>query len=198
MRLFIAVDPGAEALQALAQAQRGLMEQIACRRWTEVAGSHLTLHFLGETTDADAQAIDAALAAAVQAVSSFSLALGPPGAFPSLARPRVLWAGVAGDLASLAALHGAVGEALAALGRPPEARPFRPHLTIAREPADPAAAGRAIAGTTLPAMPWRVEEAVLYCSHLGAEGARYEALARHRLGPADASPAGREAGAPLA
>ncbi len=183
VRLFIAVDPSAEALTVLADAQHALRGSIACRSWSNLAGTHLTLHFLGEVAEADVGAIDAALARCAAAAVPFNLALAPIGAFPSPARARVLWAGVGGDLAGLAALHGALGEALRALGRPPEARAFKPHLTLAREPADPAAAGRAIAAITLPPVAWRVAEAVLYRSHLGPTGARYEPLARHRIGP---------------
>lgn len=187
MRLFIAVDPSAAAITALAAAQDALRATIACKRWTDLAGTHLTLHFLGETTEADAAVIDDALAACAREARPFTLALAPLGAFPSAARARVLWAGVGGDVIGLGALHAALGEALRALGRAPEARAFKPHLTLAREPADLAAARLAIRAVTLPSVAWCVDEAILYRSHLGAMGSRYEAIARHCLGPTGAS-----------
>ena len=49
-------------------------------------------------------------------------------------RPRILWIGVVEDegWAALVALAGAVEAAVAPLGYPTEARPFHPHVTLAR------------------------------------------------------------------
>ena len=182
MRLFIAVDPSPEALAALAEAQGQLRAAIACRRWADLAGAHLTLQFLGEVGPDAAAAIAAAIAARAAETPPLALALAPLGAFPTPARPRVLWAGVAGDLPRLAALQAALGEGLRGHGITPEARAFRPHLTLAREPADPGAAGRALAAVVVSPVSWQAGEVVLYRSHLGPQGARYEAIGRHVLG----------------
>lgn len=184
MRLFIAIDPDEAALAALIEGQRALRARAACRRWSDPGGLHLTLHFLGEVDAAEATRIDAAMAARAAATAPFGLALAGLGAFPSPARARVLWAGVGGDLPALAALQAGLGADLRALGREPEARAFRPHLTLAREPADPTAVAGALAAVALTPVAWEAREVVLYRSHLGPAGARYEVVARHPFGGA--------------
>ena len=57
------------------------------------------------------------------------------GVFPDYHRPHVLWAGVTPDPA-LELLQHRVEQAFAPLGFPTEARPFRPHVTIARAERD--------------------------------------------------------------
>jgi 2'-5' RNA ligase len=84
-----------------------------------------------------------------------------------------LWHGgiavLAPDLASppLLALHGGLGEALQRLGLPLEARPYRPHVTLARR------AGLELLPTTqCPPVRWQVDGYALMESKLGA-GAEY-------------------------
>ena len=54
------------------------------------------------------------------------------GAFSELSAPRVLWAGVKGKLSPLLMVQTRLAKSLAARGFPKEARPFSPHLTLAR------------------------------------------------------------------
>jgi 2'-5' RNA ligase len=77
----------------------------------------------------------------------------------------------------LDALAGAVVAATADLGQPPEDRPFRGHLTVAR-----ARRGglRGLPRLALAAR-WPVTELTLVASTLGREGARYEVLERFEL-----------------
>lgn len=62
----------------------------------------------------------------------FTLTFHGLGAFPGLARPRVIWVGVAGGARECQALQARLEEALARRGLPKEPRPYTPHLTIAR------------------------------------------------------------------
>ena len=131
MRLFVALE--------LPPAVREALREVAARlrpagtpgvRWTDPAGIHLTLKFIGEVERAKAEAIRAALAA-VRAERPVSVAFRGMGWFPNARRPHVLWAGVeaASELAELAA---SIEQALEPLGIPRETREFRPHLTLAR------------------------------------------------------------------
>ena len=54
------------------------------------------------------------------------------GVFPSRRKARVVWLGLAGDLAGLEQLQKDVEIAAAAFGFSKEKRPFKPHLTIGR------------------------------------------------------------------
>ena len=77
-------------------------------------------------------AVIAAMEEAADSAPSFSLSIHSLGAFPGLTAPRVLWAGVQGDLAPLLKLQTRLEVSLAARGFPKETRPFSPHLTLAR------------------------------------------------------------------
>ena len=64
--------------------------------------------------------------------ASFALRLTTTGCFPNAHRPRVVWVGLGGEAAALAALVAGLNTALGALGLPPEDKPFRAHLTLGR------------------------------------------------------------------
>ncbi len=87
---------------------------------------HLTLHFLGE-------AEIPRISGAIQQVlfSRFEVTLAGVGQFPSAGGSVTLWAGVR-ESASLQQLHDAVADALGATGFKKEARPYNPHITLAR------------------------------------------------------------------
>jgi 2'-5' RNA ligase len=188
VRCFVAVDLSAEVRAAVTAVQARVRAAAprADVRWLDPHAFHLTLKFLGNVPDARVPAVSAALDGAVSEPPLRLEARGL-GAFPSLRRPRVLWAGIAGGAARLVALAGDIERALAALGFPPEDRPFRAHLTIGRvrSPRDAAALATALeaeAATTLGA--WTAGEVVLYQSRLKPTGAVHEKVSHHRLGAA--------------
>jgi 2'-5' RNA ligase len=65
----------------------------------------------------------------------------------------------------------------AALGKPPEDRPFRGHLTLARARDRRGVELRPVSGEPVEGA-WWVEEIHVIESHLHPDGARYETLAR--------------------
>jgi 2'-5' RNA ligase len=189
LRLFVALDPPAavrERLAAIAAELRARAGRAAADvRWVPPGSLHLTLQFLGAVAEDRVDAIRGAVAAAAAAAPPIVLRVEGAGAFPSPRRPRVLWAGLAGDVAPLAALVQDLGARLAPLGHPPEARPFSAHLTLGRA-RDPRGAPRLAAALAplapAPPVAWRAEEVVLVRSHLSPKGSRYEAIARSPLG----------------
>lgn len=190
MRSFVAVPCPPERLPALTP----VLASLAGPDWRPVpAGQfHLTVRFLGEQPEPLLQRLASRLAPALAAVPAFALDFAGLGVFPSARRPEVLWAGCAGSgAAAFARLAATVEEVLAGLGLPPEGRPLRPHLTLARRRsgADPgrAAAAAAAACAGAAGRAWgRVEvgAAVLFRSELGPGGARHSPLARLPLAPA--------------
>jgi 2'-5' RNA ligase len=138
----------------------------------------VTVVFIGAY---EAAPLLAPLAAVAAPREPFSLRLRGCGVFPDRGQPRVLWAGVAGDLAALHDLAAGAHGAVLAAGASPDARPYRPHLTLgmwrAGEPADPGCAP-GLADHTGPA--FTVTALTLYRSRAG----RYEPLARFPLGVA--------------
>lgn len=148
--------------------------------WVSPDNYHLTLKFIGDVDDERAGEIGAALAVAVNGIQAFDIALRGLGAFPTPARPRVIWAGVTGGGPPLADLARAVETAMASLGFPPEPRIFSAHVTLGRvrEPrrnSDLAEALDRAASADLGVS--SVDRVVLMRSQLSRRGARYSELA---------------------
>ena len=135
IRLFIAIDPPEEARQVLAETINELEKSIPNGvRWVQPHRIHLTVKFLGNVSNS---ALDDILAAIEQASNdfqngNFNLNLFGLGLFPNRSRPRVLWAGVQGDLDSLEKLHHEVDSAVSRLGFSLDQGPYKPHLTLGR------------------------------------------------------------------
>jgi 2'-5' RNA ligase len=129
-------------------------------RWTGRAQWHVTLRFLG---DADVDAVSAALAGVRVAATEAGLA----------PRTQRLSRGVLSvPVSGLEDVAAAVVAATAELGRPPDHRTFRGHITLAR------VEGRAKPPLTdVPARSWTVATFALVRSHLGGGPARYETVA---------------------
>ena len=183
IRVFIALEISTEARQALAQTVRRLRAEIPHGvRWVDPTGIHLTLKFLGNI---DAHLVDAiydAMRDSAQGSALLQIRLSGLGLFPSVKRPRVLWAGVDGDLDSLAALQEKVEQAATKLGFLAEARPFNPHLTLGRvqDGVPSNVRGRVSAVLTAtslePSDPWQVDGVHLIRSTLTPDGAVYTSL----------------------
>jgi RNA 2',3'-cyclic 3'-phosphodiesterase len=130
LRSFIAVDLETPVLDALRTLQSELARTGADVRWVRPANMHVTLKFLGAVEPARLERVHAALRDAVSDQAVLRLRAHGLGAFPSLRRPRVVWAGLVGD--NLAALAGRVDVALEPLGFAAEQRAFTPHVTLGR------------------------------------------------------------------
>ena len=135
---------------------------------------HLTLRFLGDISAAQRRDLCRELRLAALG-AAFPITFTSLGAFPTPERARVLWLGTGAGAAELAALAAGVEGAAREAGFPPEQRPFRAHLTLARLRPDGDVralvqrAGRLDVQST-------VDQVVVFRSHLGRGGARYEAL----------------------
>lgn len=182
LRLFAAVGVPEDRLELLQRVVGPWLGSLAGARPVPLANQHITVKFIGWLADDLLEPVVQALARACAASLPAELALGALGAFPHARRARLVWAGVADPAGGLAALAARCERALLPLGVAAEARPYRAHLTLARLdpprrlaeplPEPPAAA----------CSPFVAGELVLYRSHLGAGGARYEALHVLRLG----------------
>jgi 2'-5' RNA ligase len=193
LRLFVALEPPEVVRRRLAALQERLKTAAGRHagdvKWVPVENVHLTLQFLGAVPEDRVEAVKAAVAAAADCAQQLHLELRGVGGFPSARRVRVIWAGIAGDVAPLGTLVAALGRRLGPLGFPPEDRPFSPHLTLgrSRDPRGAPALATALAHAAEgPAAPWRATELILFQSHLSPAGPRYEPLSRAPLGGARA------------
>lgn len=100
-------------------------------RWVTPVNYHVTLAFLGWTGLEAIGRVRDALRAAVAGENRTTFRTSRLGAFPSLDHASVLWAGIE-DGAALTGLARSVGEAMAGLGFERDARPYHPHVTLAR------------------------------------------------------------------
>lgn len=143
--------------------------------------AHLTLTFLGDVPATGPGGIDAVTEAlAVITFAPFVLRFGGGGFFPDMARPRIVWAGLAMGALECQALAARVDAALAPCGIAPQARPYRPHLTLARlrEPGRGGDWPGALALLTEAAWPETTVAAMtLWRSLLSPSGARHEIVA---------------------
>ena len=184
IRAFVAVPVEDPVVRRRLLGARSLLPELHGLRFTPAHQLHFTLKFLGEIEEGRVSDARRATAAAARRAPSFRLALEGLGAFPPRGPARVLWAGCGEGAEELVALASAVEEAFAAAGFPREARPFSPHLTIARAK-DPDAGRRLVRLLeSVPREPFgtvTVSSLVLYRSDLTPRGPDYSELLRVAL-----------------
>ena len=187
MRLFIGVELP-DAVKEMAAKQLDDVKQrvrkaapSASIRWVEPANLHITLWFIGEVDEARADDLRSSLQPPF-ATPRFDVKLEGLGAFPPGGPPRVIWIGVTAGREPLVGLHGEIRDRLAPLGYEPEARPFSPHLTVARAK-DISTSGAKAVRAVLASHPVVLEgytqlAATLFRSRTSPKGAQYESLLR--------------------
>lgn len=183
VRAFVALHISEAARQTLTGAIASLGAAIQQGvRWVDPNGIHLTLKFLGNI---DAGLVEQVLDSMQQSARNsapFSLELSGLGVFPDRRPPRVLWAGVGGDLDALGSLQRELEGILGTQGFQREERGFNPHLTIGRVRNGVSRdQGQrivdAVASIHLePTAPWRVDALHLMRSTLTPQGAVYDSL----------------------
>lgn len=136
VRAFIAVRieppaPLVEVLRSLA-GMGGVVKPVPAQN------VHITLRFLGDIAEAQAEPIAAAVRTAAEGVGPIDLSLTGLGAFPHIDRPSVVWVGATHDRP----LHSVVEQLdplIDALGFAAERREWNSHVTLARVKAKPPA-----------------------------------------------------------
>jgi 2'-5' RNA ligase len=196
LRLFVAVPLPAETVRAVSALVEGVRATDGAAivgpirrgsndvRWVRLDGLHVTLRFLGPTLEEKVEAIGGAVRAVAAASVPFEVRLAGAGAFPNPDRPRALWLGVEDGATELQDLAARLDAELALLGWPPDERPFRAHLTLARSDgvrAGPRLARRLMAAADGFSAPWRAATMVLFESRTGGGPARYVPLVEARL-----------------
>jgi RNA 2',3'-cyclic 3'-phosphodiesterase len=138
MRTFVAVELPDAVKRSVVARQRRLQQQLhergiaACVRWTPEDNLHLTLRFLGDTTDGQFEQLTRLFTLAANSVPPFALAVQKLGCFPNFRRPNIVWLDFGGTFTPLLRLQQDIETAAQRAGFAPEARAFTPHLTIGR------------------------------------------------------------------
>ena len=176
IRLFV----GFALPSALRTRLCGLGGGVPGARWVRPENLHLSLRFIGDVEDGDADDVDAALR--IVAAPAFSLEPQGVGVFGKTSKARTLWAGIAPNPA-LRQLQAKVEAAVTSAGLAVETRRFSPHITLARLKRAPA--GRIeqfiVDHAEFRAEPFPVEQFFLFSSMLSASGAIYTKEAAYDL-----------------
>lgn len=197
MRLFIAVplaEPIEQQLAALSDKLRKFSEGLPIN-WVKAGNIHLTLKFLGKTTEDTASRIQREIGSVAAQFQPMRCKLGGLGAFPNVDRPRVIWTGLDSEdkLADLKRLAFTIDLAMSRLGFEAESKPFSAHLTLGRVKVIrgklPELVRQRLANltghlrtTSVEPTEFTLERIVLFQSILKPEGPVYERLYEVELG----------------
>jgi 2'-5' RNA ligase len=183
MRLFVALNLPKKERQRIQRAARPLREEGFPVRWVDLDNFHVTLKFLGDMRKPTLEPIQETLDRVGAATTPFDATVTGFGAFPTIRKPSVLWAGVDAT-PELRCLKQDLEWGLSDLGFEKETRAFRPHLTLGRAAADGAGRFRGldhlVASLELESR-FPVRSLDLMRSRTGPEGASYTVLHRARL-----------------
>lgn len=174
-RLFVAVEiplAVADEIDAVLAPWRPSLPGV---RWVPRENLHLTMRFLGSTSPSSVPLVRERLGQVAEASAPFDTCVRGLGAFPSLRRAHVLWAGIDDDQGRLRTLAAAMREA-PWNEFPSEARPFAPHVTVGRSDRKPLPrqAGLDFGRTVLESARFEVDALVLMRSHLRRPAPVYE------------------------
>lgn len=131
LRLFVAVNLPSDIRERLWRCSEPLRCQGYRIRWVSAASLHMTLKFLGDVQDERERAVIAAVDAAVTGSKPFLLPIESLGVFPSPGRARVVLVGCKA-VPPLGLIQQRLECQMEMLGLTPEARTFRPHITLGR------------------------------------------------------------------
>ena len=183
MRTFIAIEIPSEVKSAIAALQDDLRRARADVGWTRPENIHLTLRFLGEVDERRIGEVEKVCVASAAEFKPFTLSLNDIGVFPNARQPRILLAGLAGEIEKAGEMRKRLNDGLALIGFELEEKHFRPHLTIGRVKSNRKTSEllALVDARQVPALSFVVTEIVLMKSELHPAGARYTPIAKVSL-----------------
>jgi len=182
VRTFVALLIPKPWIDYLSRVEQDLADRMSGLSWVKPDNMHITVRFLGDLGDSGVRRAADSVRRGAGTHQAFPARLGVPGAFPSLERPRILWAGLSEGSDIAIALAKSVNLELKRDGFGPPDKPFRPHITLARV----RERSQGVEGFRRYAPPQPPEGAVLdrivvMKSDLHPAGARYTPLEEIRL-----------------
>lgn len=132
MRLFFSLTIDAKTRKILAALSGRMQRKITARAsWVKEENLHITIKFLGEVDSATIDNLSVVSRRVTERIAPFILTIDRIDAFPSLAAPRVIWAGGAGP-PQFIELVDSLERELERFGFPSEQRRPTSHITVAR------------------------------------------------------------------
>jgi len=179
IRAFIAVVPSGEVQNAM-EKYLSQLRPLANHKWVNRSQLHVTLRFLGEIDPKVFDEIKMKLEDVK--IAPFRISLDHCGAFPGIARAKVLW--ISGETGSseLKQLAAQTEQIAVSCGIAPEEKKFSPHLTIARTRIEGNMPEELIkAMKDAPVFSWQCKDFVLMQSQLTPHGPIYTEAKRYQL-----------------
>lgn len=140
MRLFVALDIDEHIRKQIVRFLEAVRRFASAARWVRPESLHVTLKFIGEKSEQDAETIKRSLKTII--ADRFELNIRGYGFFPRARAPQTFWVGLEAE-PSLAFLAATIDDTMAKLAIPKDEHPYHPHLTLARNKAGSAAARNA-------------------------------------------------------
>ncbi len=180
-RLFIAVDLDNKTKKRLEDAIDSLRHVRSRVSWVDASRMHLTLVFLGSTPAEKLDRVKNSINRSVSNTAPFECRVNGLGFFGSPRSPRVIWAGLAGEIDSLRRIRSNLETELTKAEIGFDRKDFRPHLTLGRIKSRKGAQElveqtHKMEGLVLGVL--KVDSVTLFESRPGPEGVVH--LARHR------------------
>ena len=177
VRTFIALELSEAAKAGILGCVEALRDRGVKASWARPSTIHLTLRFLGDVDDERLADVVSATERAAAVAQRFEFVTTGLGAFPSPARPRVVWAGVEAPDA-LYELRSALDVELESAGFARERRRFHPHVTLGRIRSSVGGLAELLSETPLPAETTRVAAVLVMKSTLAPSGAIHEIVSQ--------------------
>lgn len=130
-RLFLALPSGDETIFRQTLSELGKITSRDSINWIQPGNLHLTIRFIGETSENRIPAIINAMENAAKRIAPYESRIAKIGLFGSSYQPRVIWAGW-NDEGHTLALHEQLKSELQKAGFPADRQNFVPHLTLGR------------------------------------------------------------------
>ena len=131
MNHFFAIRLPEEAQQTVQQLADEWRPLVMRSSWYDPQDYHITLKFLGNLDEAEQPRLIGAALPVAENTRPFLIKAAPPGGFPSMRDPSVLWAGtqISPEMEALATR---LDHVMTGFGFRPDRRRFQPHVTVAR------------------------------------------------------------------
>ena len=171
MRVFVGIPLNGEFQSSLAEQTRNIRKERPEYRWAPTESLHITLVFIGETTDSAVESLGEELRPLGPILRPFRIALNRLGQFPPRGRPRVVYVSIGEGMESCRELYRIVSEAAQDHMKPLKRR-YTPHITLARAKPHHSELPKACLGASLSGE-CSIDRITLFESVLDQSGARY-------------------------
>lgn len=184
-RIFAAIDISFEARRKVSEYIETLRGEFRNVRvgWDKAEKLHLTLKFLGDTTEKQLAELEKAVEKIALETAGFNLEIADTGIFPNARNPRVLWIDVKDKARNLSKINDLLETECEKIGFEKEKRKYVPHLTIGRvrEPHAARDLARKHLENKFEPVGFAVSEIVIYESKLLPTGSVYSVVSKWRF-----------------